>query len=632
MADYVVSTVFRGENQLTNVFSEMSRESQKFGRGLGGVFDTASKNALSFKSVLTGILSADIIRKGFGLASSAIGGLKDAYLDFDQAVTSAASKLEIKRGTEEFEALALAARNVAKITPFSAAEAAKGIDYLAASGFNAAQSMATLPGVARLAIAADTDLAQASDIAANSLSSLGLMTSDTAKLTENLTRVSDVYARVAVDTSTDLTLLFESMRDVAPIATGLGASVETLGAQLGILANAGIKGGESGTALRNMYLRLTSGVAEVDKQLTKYKINISENGKLRSMIDILDELRRKTEGLDDATRQAAYTHLFGERAVASATILMRAGGETIHAFEKKLQNASGASKELSDAMGQSLPNRLKIMKSAFIEHGMKIADVFSKDISGAVDAFSEKIKNFDIAPVLNALRGAIDFTRTLITVTSELSNLIIPLTAGFAAYKLALIGLTTAQALQAVGFMWGLRNAIHAAWVATLAFNASLFANPITWIAIGIGAAVAALTLLIMNWDEFKKSWMEGIKAIGEFLYTWIVEPLKKAMEWVHYFNPLRQLTGKEDAASRGYRGKQIADEQAAAEDKLQKFLGSAPAGYADEFVDPEVGMSIDRREINFRGNINIAGAPSGTTAESTTEGAPPITMNLGDQ
>ncbi len=73
-----------------------------------------------------------------------------------------------------------------------------------------------------------------------------------------------------------------------------------------------------------------------------------------------------------------------------------------------------------------------------------------------------------------------------------------------------------------------LAPAIWAAVVATAAWTLALLANPITWIVLGIGALVAAIVWLIMNWDT-AVAWISEVW--GGFI-TWITGVIEGFVSW----------------------------------------------------------------------------------------------------
>lgn len=62
-------------------------------------------------------------------------------------------------------------------------------------------------------------------------------------------------------------------------------------------------------------------------------------------------------------------------------------------------------------------------------------------------------------------------------------------------------GLASKGAAVSLGF---LGKALRIAGKATLLFSAALWANPITWVVLGVAALVAGLVLLVRHWDTVK--------------------------------------------------------------------------------------------------------------------------------
>ena len=79
----------------------------------------------------------------------------------------------------------------------------------------------------------------------------------------------------------------------------------------------------------------------------------------------------------------------------------------------------------------------------------------------------------------------------------------------------ALRGFVASLSLARVAQLAG-AAATGVATIATMAFNAALLANPITWIVLGIAALIAALVLLVKHWDtvtdalKFAWNWIKG--------------------------------------------------------------------------------------------------------------------------
>jgi TP901 family phage tail tape measure protein len=652
MADtYVINTVFKAHDQMSSTITAATSKMDKFGKQSSRSFKRATAGATRFKTVFAGALGANIVSAGLGRLRQGISGLTTEFLDFDQAITSAASKFDFERGTEQFKELSKAAREVASVTPFSAAQTGQALNFLAMAGFDATQSMASLKGVTDLAIAGEMELGQAADIASDALGALNLMSDDSTVLAGNLGRVNDVMARVAVTANTNVPMLWEALKPVASTAEGLGGSIEQLGAMFGTLASSGVKAEKAGTALRNMYLRLTSGTSEVEKVLKKYNIAIQDgNGKMRPMIDILEDVGNETKGLSDKARQAALSHLFGARAVNSASILIKAGREPLLEYQKRLEGASGAASKLARQVGESIPNKLKVMRSRLIEIGFSIIDTFNNKIPGAMNSFQEALDNIDPAEIVSNIKAIWD-------VVSKFKNEIELLVTAFILYKGIVIALAAKQ--------WAL--------------NIAMAANPVGLMIVSFATLGAIMIMVYRNWDIIQTQWKKDIEGIGQWIdenITMKLENLARKFPTIAGFFGFTPRTdaeinkmydtqykadqpgyilGTETPKTPEWLKKEIGDQKKTEEktskrefedigailEKYQMTSTGLSAAQMEEKrkkhyqemfggakVKPETAASP--QQVQIRGEFNFKNPPEGMSFEQKSPGAPQIQHNLG--
>lgn len=632
---YVINTVFKAHDQMAGKVNGLTNRMDLFGKRSENSFKRASAGALKFKTILGGVLGANLITAGMARLRQGVAGLTSEFLDFDHAITSAASKFKFDRGTRQFNELAKASREVAAITPYSAAESAQALDYLAMAGFTAQQSMSSLKGVTDLAVAGNMDLAQASDIASDALGALNLMSTDSVQLAKNLDRVNDVMAQVAMTANTDIPMLWEALKPVASTAEGLGGTIEQLGAMFGTLASSGVKAEVAGTALRNMYLRLTSGTSEVEKVLKKYNVSIQDSkGKMRPMIDILDDVRKKTEKLDDKTRQAAYSHLFGARAVNSASILMKAGRDTVLEYQKRLEGASGAAADLARRMGESVPNKLKIMRSRLIEIGFQMIDMFADKIPGALDSMQEALDNINPTEVISELKEMWD-------IIDKNKRLIEAIGIAIISYNVAVKGATAVQ------------------W----AFNAAMTANPVGLLIASITSLIAITVIWTKNWDSMTAAVKRDLEDL-----SWAFEDFKrehpiitsllglsKATTTKAEVNALRVARDEAEIAKQENKAGYILGQGVSVpktENELQRAITKRIDALSKvnettvekaqakktEFTLPNIKLgatpsvqpTAKSQKVQISGEFNFKNPPQGMTYTQSTKGAPEIKHNLG--
>jgi len=595
MPNFAVSTAFNAAGNILNKISKMDKGIKLFGDDATKSFRKASRGAAGFGSIVKGILAADIIKTGFRSLQNGLRATATEFVSYDQAIVSATAKFkglntETLEGQKTLQSLMDTARELGGTTEFSATQAAQGLDFLATAGFTAEQAIASLPGVVDLATVAGTDLARATDIASDSLGAFGLMTKDTAQLQKNFTRINDVFAKTMTTANTNMESLFESVTKGGPAFTAAGQSLETFSALAGVMANAGIKGSESGTSLRNVMLRLANPAKDAAKVMRNLGVNVKDKitGDFRDAIDILGDFEKGLVGMGTAQRTAALSTVFGARSVTGVNVLLKEGTDSLRKYRKEIIAAGGASKTISDKIRQSLGNQLASLKSAALEVGFQFIDTFKDKIGPAITSVTEAIRGIDI-PGLTA-----DFKSFLDTAV-RFRGVLFGMAAGWTAFKIAMAGAAIVKAVQSFIF---LTSALKGAAAAQGLFNAVMLANPIGVIAVGIGLLIGALFLLVDNFDVVSNAFMSVMGFMGRGIMG-----ILNAM-----LNPFTFIVN--------------------AISSISDFVSGGSGEAAAASVAPNQS-TLAAQEVNFNGQLNIAGAPENSTFESQTKGAPAIRVNL---
>ncbi|HUT92919.1 MAG TPA: phage tail tape measure protein, partial [Thermoguttaceae bacterium] len=187
-----------------------------------------------------------------------------------------------------------AAFDVAKATRFSAAEAAESYYFLASAGFDAAQSIAALPQVAKFAQAGNFDMARATDLATDAQSALGLTVKDATENLVNLTRVTDVLVKANTLANASTEQFSEALTTKSGAALrALGKDMEEGIAVLAAFADQGVKGSEAGTQLAIVLRDLQTKAIENKAAFTGAGIGVFDaSGEMRNMADIIGDLEK----------------------------------------------------------------------------------------------------------------------------------------------------------------------------------------------------------------------------------------------------------------------------------------------------------------------------------------------------
>jgi TP901 family phage tail tape measure protein len=590
MPDFAVNTAFTSQDRVTKSFGRMDKGANKFGKSASNAFKRASASAGKFEGITSGILKAGALQRGLGGLTRGLTAVSSEFVNFDQALTSASAKfkgldLTTKAGQQTLLQLKKTARDVGAKTQFSATQAGEGLDFLAMAGFNANQAMAALPGVVDLATVANIDLARSTDIASDSLGAFGLMTEDATQLQKNFTRINDVMALTMSRTNTGIEDMFEAVKKGAPAFTAAGQSLESFNALLGVMANSGVKGSESGTALRNVMLSLSKPTDEAQAVLDRLGIKTKDaDNNFRDVLDIIGDLEKGLKGVGTAQKTADLTTVFGKRTVTGVNILLKEGVDNLRKFRGELEGAAGSSKKMADVMRQSLLNRLKSLQSAAIETGFKFFTAFEKQGGSAIDTLTQAVRNFDIQPLINGVTRGIEIIKFLISVIRPLIPVIQGVIAGFVAYAALMKVLGIVQAIASfIQFLGVLKGMVGTMGI----LNAVMAANPVGAVIVAVSALIGVMVILEKKFKIFSKA-----------------------------FNKLKEFFGFGDVS---LKAEVRNEETLRIEDERSEARREAPNAAEIEA----------RQEIAFKGQLNIKGAPDGSTVESSTTGAPPIDVAL---
>ena len=309
--------------------------------------------------------------------AKALGEIKDAYMDCINTAgdfEASMSNVEALSGAsgDELEALSDKAKEMGATTKFTAGESADALSYMALAGWNTQSMLEGISPVLNLAAAANMDLAQASDIVTDYLTAFGLKASDT-------THFVNVMAYAMAHSNTDVIQLGEAYKACASTATSLGYSVEETTAVLATMANAGVKGGEAGTALNAIFTRLATNTKKCGDELAAYGVNIYDaQGNMQSLSSILTGIAGVWGDLTDQEQANLAKTIAGTNQYSKLQTIMAGcseaaaeGEQSFSDYTEALNNCAGSADKMAGTMLDNMNGRLVLMQSA--ADGLKIA-------------------------------------------------------------------------------------------------------------------------------------------------------------------------------------------------------------------------------------------------------------------
>lgn len=480
-------------NELKNFGSVGSQKIAAVGESMketGSNIQSAGKRMLGTTAAVTGLETAIV----------AVGS------NFDSAMKQVAATMgitvdEIQNGSKSYKILEEAAKTCGESTKYSASEAAEALNYLALAGYDAEQSAETLPKVLNLAAAGNLDLATASDMVTDAMAALGMETKD-------LDKYIDQMAKTSQKSNTSVAQLGEATLTCAGTVKMSGMSLETMNAELGILANNGIKGAEGGTHLRNIILSLTSPTDSAAAALKQLGINVLDShGNIRDMNDIMTDFNTKLDGLSDGKKTEIISTIFNKTDISAVNALIKGSGDEFANLKEQLSNSNGAAQSMADTMNSSLSGQLTLLKSQVEGIAIKLSSILIPIITKIISKVSELLTWFS---------GLSSGTQKIILVIASIVAAIGPVLIfiGKLAWSIGNIMTYGPKIISAIS---GVTKIIKVAKTAFAAFNAVLLANPIVLIIAAIAALVAAFVLLWNKCEGFRNFWKnlwENVKNI----------------------------------------------------------------------------------------------------------------------
>ena len=323
-------------------------------------------------------------------ASMAVAGLGAAAVktaaDFDAGMSKVAA---ISGATgEDLDALRDKAREMGAKTKFSASEAASAMEYMAMAGWKTEDMLGGIEGIMNLAAASGEDLATTSDIVTDALTAFGMTAQDSAHF-------ADILAAASSNANTNVAMMGETFKYCAPIAGALGFSAEDVAEAIGLMANAGIKSTQAGTALRTIMNNLSGEVKITGKALGEVTIaTTNTDGSMRDLSGILADCRGAFSQLSESERAQAAEALVGKNAMSGFLALMNAAPEDIEKLSTAIENCDGTAAQMAETMQDNLAGQLTILKSQLEELAISFGEMLMpaiRAIVSRVQAFVDKL-------------------------------------------------------------------------------------------------------------------------------------------------------------------------------------------------------------------------------------------------
>jgi TP901 family phage tail tape measure protein len=468
------------EVQLRDVNAELARQkfdeyAEKAGK-VGQAVQTAGQHMMKVTTAIGGVAAASVtVAANFEQQMSKV-----------QAISGATA--------EETDKLTESARQWGRDTKYSATEAGEAFEYMALAGWKTDDMLEGIGGILNLAAASAMDLGTASDIVTDYLTAFGLSAKDAGKFADEM-----AYAMSHSNTTTEA--LGEAYKNCAATAASMGYSVEETTAVLMTMANAGVKGGEAGTALNAIMTRLATDTKGCATELAKYGVEVYDaQGNMNSLSSILTGVRGVWNNLTDEQQANLAKTIAGTNQFSALQTIMSglsdeaiASGMSFSDYAEALQNCDGTASDMAATMQDNLLGRLTQLKSKLEDIGITVGNALLPFMEKAVAKIGELADKFaalspqqqetilKIAGVVAAIGPLLTIVGKAISVSGQLSSGI-----GKVVGKLAAMGTTASGATGGMAILKGALAAIT---------------SPVG-IAVAAIAAITAVIVTLWNTNE----------------------------------------------------------------------------------------------------------------------------------
>lgn len=384
-------------------------DSSGFQKGLDGIGGAAQKG-LSVTSKMLG--GAATVVTALGGAAIKVGSDFEAGMSEVQAVSGASG--------EAFEQLKEKAKEMGAKTKFSATESAEAMNYMAMAGWKTEEMLGGIEGVMNLAAASGEDLATTSDIVTDALTAFGMTAADS-------THFADILAAASSNANTNVGLMGETFKYVAPLAGSLGYSAEDTATAIGLMANAGIKGSQAGTSLRSILTRLAKPTEESADAMMLLGVSMTDDeGKMYSLMEVMEQIRNgfaggritqeeytdsvarwkqmleegsvdlrqyslAMESLDialngttEAQQAEIAAMLGGQEAMSGLLAIVNASDKDFEKLSSAINDCNGSAAEMAEIMQDNLQGQITILQSGLENLGVSLYETMqdaAKDVA-----------------------------------------------------------------------------------------------------------------------------------------------------------------------------------------------------------------------------------------------------------
>ncbi|MCI8374920.1 MAG: phage tail tape measure protein [Lachnospiraceae bacterium] len=413
---------------------DTSIDAKGFQKGIDTIGGIAAKGIKATTGIMAGAataigaIGAASIKVGsdFEAAMSKVKAISGTVADQDLPGIIEKAKemgLSFAEGTDATETamniLSAKAKEMGASTKFSATESAEALNYMAMAGWKTADMLDGIEGIMNLAAASGEDLAATSDIVTDALTAFGMKAGDA-------THFADVLAQASSNANTNVGMMGETFKYVAPLAGALKYSAEDTAIAIGLMANASIKGSQAGTSLRSILTRLAKPTKESAAAMEALGLSITDSsGQMKPFSGVITDMRSAFAGLTEEEQASYAAMLGGQEAMSGLLAIVNASEEDFYKLQNSIYNCDGAAAQMAETMNDNLQGQLTILKSKLETVGIALYENMQEPLKDVVAEANGMVEQLQQAFNEGGLEG-------MVTASGEVLSQVVERIAGAA--------------------------------------------------------------------------------------------------------------------------------------------------------------------------------------------------------
>ena len=303
---------------------------------------------------ITSRLAPAALAVGVGMAASKISS---AGADFEYTLASVSAKLG-GLGDDEKRRLQAKAFQEASTSKFTTSQVASSMELMAMSGFKVEEIMGGLNGILGMSIATQTDVSEATSIAAGTLRAFGLQASE-------MNRVSDMFTKTSISANTNMVELGYAMKYIGPVAKSMGYEMETVLSSLAVLADENVRSETAGTSMRAILSRMSSNTQAQDMlKAIGVSVRDKDTGEMKSFPAIMKSISEGLAKIPTQYRDQAKVNIAGMEALSAFNILLGKTDKLV-SKEDEIRSATGTTKKVREELENTTKGQRESMVSSF---------------------------------------------------------------------------------------------------------------------------------------------------------------------------------------------------------------------------------------------------------------------------